>query len=404
MPKLGIIREGKVPSDRRAPLSPQQCLHVMQQYLDVEIVVQQSSIRTFADEEYRERGIAVVENLHDCDIIMGVKEVNVEDLIPHKHFFFFSHTLKKQPYNQKLLQAIIAHHIQLTDYEALTDARGNRILGFGRYAGIVGCYNAFLTYGLKHSLYQLKPAHQCKDRDEMEAELSKIKLPPHFKLVMTGQGRVAHGALEILEKLPIKSISAEQFLNNQQINEPVYTSLSIADHTQRNDGKPFNETKFLANGEHHYSTFPRFLKAADLYVACHFWKSGDPYLFTRDDLKSNDIRLSVVADISCDIDGPVASTIRPSTIAEPIYGYHPRTEQEIDFKNPEAIAVMAVDNLPCELPRDSSQDFGRELINKVLPHLFGDDPHRIIERGSETTKDGKLTQQFEYLGDYLAGG
>lgn len=403
MIKLGIIREGKVPPDRRVPLSPEQCLRVSEEYLDVDIVVQESPIRSFSDQEYLDLGIPIVEDLSDCDIIMGVKEVNIEDLIPNKHFFFFSHTLKEQPYNRKLLQAILDNKIKLTDYEALKNKNGNRIIGFGRYAGIVGCYNAFLTYGLKHSLYQLKPANLCVDRAEMEKELTKIQLPKDFKVVITGFGRVGHGALEILHQLPITEVTPEEFLSDTN-DGPVFTHLSVGDYNKRDDGKPFNKHEFYANGEGHSSTFPRYLKEADLYIACHFWKADSPFLYTREDLKTQDLRVSVVADISCDIDGPVASTIRPSTIAMPIYGYCPMKEEEVNFKDDGAIAVMAVDNLPCELPKDASKDFGSELIKKIFPVLFGDDPHQIIERGSETTKEGKLSKYFEYLEDYLAEG
>lgn len=400
--KLGIIREGKTPPDKRVPLSPKQCLRVMAEYENLNIVVQKSAIRSFKDEEYAELGIPVVDDLHDCDIIMGVKEVNIEDLIPNKHFFFFSHTLKKQPYNRKLLQAIIEKKIQLTDYEALTDENGIRIIGFGRYAGIVGCYNAFLTYGLKHKLYSLKPAHQCKDRKEMEEELSKVKLPKDFKIVLTGFGRVGLGALEIINLLPITEVGPEEFLSDK-FDGPVFTQLAVEDYYAREDRKEFDKDAFYESGEGHHSTFPRYLKEANVYVACHFWKAGSPYLFTREDLKDDSIKTSVVADISCDIDGPVASTIRPSTIENPIYGYNPSTESEVDFMDENAIAVMAVDNLPCELPKDASTDFGNELIKNVFPVLFGNDPHKIIERATETTKEGKLSPHFNYLSDYLLG-
>lgn len=400
--KIGIIREGKVPPDHRVPLSPDQCIRVMEEFPDVELVVQKSPIRSFKDNEYSDLGVPIVDSLDDCDIIMGVKEVNFEDLIPKKHYFFFSHTFKMQPYNRRLLQTIIEKKIQLTDYEVLTNEAGNRIIGFGRYAGIVGCYNGFRTYGLKHSLYNLKPAHQCADRKEMESEMSKIKLLKDTKIVLTGFGRVGHGALEIMNQLPITEVSPEEFLEDV-FKEPVFTHLGLADYLERNDGKEFNMEEFFEDGSGHKSTFPRYLHEADLYIACHYWESSSPYLVTREDLKHENMRVSVIADISCDIDGPVASTIRPSTIADPIYGYDPKTEKEVNFDNESAIAVMAVDNLPCELPKDASVDFGNELIKSVFPALFGEDPESIIERGSQTTKDGKLTYEFKYLADYLAG-
>ncbi|MDX1652061.1 MAG: NAD(P)-dependent oxidoreductase [Brumimicrobium sp.] len=400
--KLGLIREGKTPPDKRVPLAPAQCKRVMEQFPEVEIVVQKSPIRAFHDEEYARQGLTLTDSLEDCDIIMGVKEVNIDDLIPNKHYFFFSHTFKKQPYNRKLLQAILEKNIVLTDYEVLTRENGLRLIGFGRYAGIVGCYNGFRSYGIKHGLYELKPAHECIDRKELENELKKVDLPKNTKIVLTGFGRVGNGAREIIDLLPIVEVSPEEFLKDS-FDSAVYTHLNVEDYNRRADGKPFDKEAFYESGEGHVSTFPRYLKEADMYIACHYWKKGAPYLYTREDLKSGRIRTSVVADISCDIDGPVASTIRPSTIAQPIYGYNPVSQSEDDFMKKGVIAVMAVDNLPCELPKDASQDFGNELIKHIFPVLFGDDPTRIIERGTQTTKQGGLTPKFSYLSDYIAG-
>jgi saccharopine dehydrogenase (NAD+, L-lysine-forming) len=399
--KIGLIREGKTPPDKRVPLTPVQCAIVKERFPSVDLVVQTSPVRAFTDDDYRAEGIQVVDSIADCDVVFGVKEVNIPDLIDNKHFFFFSHTIKKQPYNRKLLQAIIEKKIQLTDYEVLTDSKGLRLIGFGRYAGIVGCYNGFRAYGLKHGLYELKPANQCFDRKEMEGELKKVKLPTNTKIVLTGFGRVGNGAREIMALLPIVEVSPVEFLT-ENFNSPVFTHLNVEDYNEREDGKPFEKADFYSSGKGHRSTFPKYLAHADMYVACHFWKSTAPFLFTRDDLKQSNVRTSVVADISCDIDGPVACTIRPSTIADPIYGYDPSTESEADFQQDGVITVMAVDNLPCELPRDASEDFGNELITKILPALLGDDPTNIIARGTET-KDGKLTSYFSYLQNYLDG-
>ncbi|MGM0477904.1 MAG: NAD(P)-dependent oxidoreductase [Bacteroidota bacterium] len=400
--KIGIIREGKTPPDKRVPLTPNQCRLVEEQYPHVEIYVQESPIRAFSDDQYREQGIEVVKNIDDCDVIMGVKEVNIEDLIPEKQFFFFSHTIKRQPYNRDLLRAVVDKRIQLTDYEVLTRENGVRLIGFGRYAGIVGCYNGFRTYGLKNKLYDLKPAHECDDRKEMEGELNKVQLPEDTKIVLTGFGRVGYGAREIIDLLPIKEVTPEEF-TDETFDEPVYTHLNLDDYVERSDGKPFDKKAYFKDGSGHVSTFPKYLEHADMFIACHFWKEGSPYLFTREDLKSPAVRTTVVADISCDIDGPVACTIRPSTIADPIYGYDPQTEKETAYDEDGAIAVMAVDNLPCELPKDASEDFGNELIKHILPALLSDDPTDIIGRGSETTLDGQLSPHFSYLSDYLEG-
>ncbi len=400
--KLGIIREGKVPPDHRVPLTPKQCKNLMAIYSDLEIIVQPSPIRAYADEEYKALGIEVNEDLTDCDVIIGVKEVNIEDLIPNKKFMFFSHTFKKQPYNRDLLNAILDKNIQLIDYEVLKGKNGKRVIGFGRYAGIVGCYNGFLTYGLKHDLYELKPAHKCKDRKEVESELQKVVLPKDTRIVLTGYGRVGHGAREILDLLPIKEVSPEEFLE-KEFDQAVYTHLELEDYYDKKDGGEFIKREFYTQPELYKSSFPKYLSKTDMYIPCHYWSDKADFIFTRDDLKKENVRLSVVADISCDIDGPVACTIRPSKIADPIYGYNPMTESEDDFKKEGVIAVMAVDNLPCELPLDASEDFGSELMKEVLPSLLGEDIDGLIERGSETTLDGKLTKYFSYLEDYVAG-
>jgi len=400
--KIGIIREGKVPPDMRVPLTPIQCRSLLDVYPNLDIVVQPSPIRAYNDEAYLNLGISMSEDLSDCDIIMGVKEVNAEDLIPDKKFMFFSHTIKKQPYNRDLLQAIIDKKIQLIDYEVLKDKSNKRIIGFGRYAGIVGCYNGFLTYGLKHGLYDLKAANKCADRKEVEQELKRVELPSNTKIVLTGFGRVGHGAREIMDLLPIKEVSPEEFIS-QEFDSPVYTQLEVEDYYAKKDGTPFNKSEFYKSPENFSCTFSKYLSHADMYIPCHYWSDKAEYIITRDDLKKENVRLSVVADISCDIDCAVACTIRPSKISDPIYGYNPITETEDDFMKEGVIAVMAVDNLPCELPLDASEDFGSELIKEIIPSLIGEDKDLIIARGSETTLEGELSEYFAYLENYLTG-
>lgn len=401
MIKIGIIKEGKTPPDKRVPLSPEQCERILNDYDNVEIYVQKSNIRKFSDRDYERLGIAVVDDVSHCDILMGVKEVPIDELIPNKKYLFFSHTFKEQPYNRKLLQAIIDKNIQLIDWEVITNAKGQRLIAFGRYAGIVGCYNGFLAYGLKSGLYNLKPAHQCEDRAEMEAQLPTIKLPKNFKAVITGKGRVGGGALEVIEKIDIKEVSPEAFLN-ETFDEPVYTVLDVADYYERDDKQPMNKQEFYKNPKGYHSVFPKYAKVSNMYIACHYWDSESPFIFTREDAKSSNFKIEIVADISCDIDCAVASTLQPSTIAEPLYGYNPQTETVVDFKSEGAIGVMAVDNLPCELPKDASESFGEMFIEHVLEPLLGNDPENIIERASET-KNGELTTHFSYLEDYLKG-
>jgi saccharopine dehydrogenase (NAD+, L-lysine forming) len=398
--KIGIIREGKVPPDFRVPLAPHQCVEIKENYPQVDFVIQPSPIRCFDDNQYIEKGITVQEDLSDCDLIMGVKEVPVDALIPHKKFMFFSHTIKKQVYNRRLLQEILDKKIQLIDYEVLKNKVGKRLIGFGRYAGIVGCYNGFRAFGLKHQLYSIKKASECHDRVELEEELKKVVLPANTKVVVTGFGRVGFGAREILHLLPIMEVAPEEFGN--EFNQAVFTHLEVGDYFARKDGQEFDKKAFYTNPEQYKSVFPSFANQSDMYIACHFWSNKSPNILENDDLLKENVRLSVVADISCDIAGPIATTLRPSTIKDPIYGYNPETQSEVDFMEKNAIAVMAVDNLPCELPKDASEDFGNDFIQFVLPHFFNGDPDTVIERGSETNLEGELMPGFTYLEDYLS--
>ncbi|HNS41648.1 MAG TPA: NAD(P)-dependent oxidoreductase [Taishania sp.] len=398
--RIGIVREGKIPRDLRVPLTPKQCKTIEAQYPEVEVIVQPSPFRSYKDEEYRAEGIALNEDLSACDVLLGVKEVNISDLIPNKKYMFFSHTMKKQAYNQKLLRAILDKKIQLIDYEALKDKNNKRIIGFGRYAGIVGTYNGFLTLGLKTKTFNLKPAYLCEHREELEKELVNVSLPANTKIVVTGWGRVGNGAKEILDLLPIKEVSPREYLE-ETFDEPVYTHLDTEDYYAPKNGGEFVKKDFYSAPETYKSTLDTYiLKDTTMYIPCHFWSNRAPKLITTELLTNPKCKLKVIADVSCDIADPIVSTIRPSKIGDAIYGYNPFTAKEVDFMDEDAVAVMAVDNLPCELPKDASEDFGNELIRSVFPRLFREDPDQIIFRGSETDLNGNLTSHFEYLSDY----
>jgi len=399
--KIGVIKEGKIPPDRRVPLSPQQCKLINEQP-GIELVVQKSDIRKFTDAQYVSEGIELVDSVADCDVLIGVKEVPEEQLIPNKKYLFFSHTFKEQPYNRKLLKTILEKNIQLIDWEAITNSRGQRLIAFGRYAGIVGTYNAFLGYGIKFSRYALKRAFECEDKKEMEGQLVNVDLPSGFKVVLTGKGRVGGGSIEVLEKIGIRRVDPKEFLT-KDFEEPVYTQLGVEHYNKTKDGEKFDKQLFYQDPSEFDSDFLKYACEADMYVACHYWDSNAPYIFSREEAKDPGWKVSVIADISCDIDCAVASTIRPSTIASPFYGYDRVTEKEVNFMDKGAIGVMAVDNLPCELPKDASVDFGEMFIEHVLEPLKGNDPEDIIWRASET-KNGTLTPHFNYLEDYVNGG
>ena len=397
---FGIIRERKNPPDKRVVLSPGACQKVLASFPEAKITIEPSPVRVFTDAEYTAAGIEVASTMQHCDVLIGVKEVPLEALIPNKKYFFFSHTIKKQPYNRKLLQAVLKNNIELYDHEVITNIKGIRLVAFGRYAGIVGAYNGLRAFGLKSESFAIPKAETLKDKQALIGELLKVKLPP-VKVLLTGKGRVGNGAKEILDGMKLKEVNVQDYLT-RTFDEAVYCQIDVLDYNRRVDRKELPMQDFFEHPEVYESTFMRFAKHTDLYIAGHFYGDGAPYLFTREDAKKPDFRIRVVADISCDIDGPVASTLRASTIAEPIYGYDPVKEAETDFMDPAAIAVMAVDNLPAELPRDASEGFGQTFVESVIPAFFNGDKDGILDR-ARMTQNGKLTPRYAYLQGYADG-
>lgn len=399
--KIGILRESNTPPDKRVPLTPEQCAEVQEKFDNVSIIVQPSLFRCFSDDEYKSKGLIVDEDINDCDILFGVKEVEINNFIPGKIYLFFSHTIKKQEHNRKLLQAVLERKIQLVDYEALTDKHGFRIIGFGRFAGLVGAYNGLRAYGLRNKLFDLNPAYLCFDIIEMLRELDTIKLP-QVKIAVTGDGRVASGVLEIMKRLNIEKVEPAEYIL-KTYTEPVFTQLIPQNYVRRKDFEPFDLLHFFNHPDEYENVFLPFARTTDLLIASAFWNPRSPVLFTASDMKENGFRISVISDITCDIVGSIPSTKKASTIDDPFYDYNPETgELEPAFSSLANISVQAVDNLPCELPKDASEDFGRNLIDKVLPAFLENDPDEIIERAS-ITKNGKLTPRFSYLQDFANG-
>lgn len=332
---------------------------------------------------------------------MGVKEVDMSTFIEGKTYVFFAHVAKKQAYNRGMLQEMMKKKITLIDYEYLTKPDGMRVVAFGRWAGIVGAYNALRARGIRNDSFHLKPAHECHDMEEMFAGLREIKLRPK-KILVTGEGRVALGALETLDQLNIRKVSKEDFLN-KEFSEPVLCQIGPQDYVEHKDGLPFDFNHFIQHPEDYISTFKPFTKVTDIFIACHFWDDKSPKFITKEDYRDEDFKISVIADVSCDIADPIPSTLRASTISDPFYGYNPYEEkEEVAFTNPKNITVMAVDNLPGEVPRDSSHGFGEALINNVFDALVVDDKDKIVERAT-IIRDGELTPRYAYLADYVAG-
>lgn len=398
--KFGIIKERKNPPDKRVVFSPDQLARLKQQHQELSLKVESSDIRVFKDEEYKNRGIEVSNDLSDCDVLFGIKEIPVEDLIPNKSYFFFSHTIKKQPHNKKLLQAILENNIDLYDLETIVDDHNHRLIGFGKYAGIVGVYNSIRAFGIKFELFKLPKAETLSGKEALITHLKRLVLPP-LKFVVTGTGNVGSGVKEVLDAIKVKEVSIENYLT-KNYTQSVYTQIHALDYNRRMDGKAFDFNDFSQNPKEYVSDFERFTKVSDIYITAHFHANGAPNILTREMLQASDCKIKVVADISCDIDGSIASSLRTSTIAEPFYGYLPSENKEVDVFHPAAIVVMAVDNLPCELPKDASEGFGEMFMKHVIPAFFNGDKDGILQRAKITEK-GKLTPRFSYLQDYVDG-
>lgn len=393
--KIGIIKEGKIPVDERVPLTPKQCRWIVDNYPGVEIYVQKSNVRRIKDEEYAKEGIPLVDDLRHCDIILGVKEVPISMLIPDKTYIFFSHTIKMQEYNKPLLKAIIEKNITLIDWE-LMKKNNKRVIGFGYFAGFVGAYNTFFTFGIVHKQYTLKRAYQLKDKTEVLDQLKNVTFRKPLKVILTGGGKVAHGVEEILQALSFKKVTPLQFLKNH-FSDNVYTQLEVTEYFRRKDGKSFNKTEFYKNGNNvdYESDFLKYASSANFWIAGHYWDSKSPYILPAHMVKHPSMMLEIIGDISCDINGPVATTIRASSISSPYYFVNKYTLKEEDTYSEDTIPVMAVDNLPCELPVDASEHFGQMFIQFVLNELLK--PESEMIKKATIVKNGGLTENFLYL-------
>jgi alanine dehydrogenase len=397
--KMGILREGKVPADSRVPIVPEQCRKI-QQRAPVQVAVQPFAGRCFSDKEFLQAGIRLQEDLQDCTLLLGVKEVPIQHLIPGKTYLFFSHTIKKQPYNRKLLQAVLEKDIRLIDYEVLTDDEGERLIAFGKFAGMVGAHNALYAYGERTQAFRLRRMKDCRDYAEAKMLYRHMQWPP-VKIVLTGTGRVGRGAAEVLRDMGIREVDAETFVQ-KDFQEAVFTQLRAREYVRHQEGLPFEPRHYYAHPGEYESAFAPFAAAADIFINGIFWDNRAPVFFTREMMRQPDFRIRTIADVTCDI-APVSSvpsTIRPSTIAAPVYGYDPHTGEEVTPYQEHRIDVMAIDNLPNEMPRDASTAFGQMFLDRVLPEFFKSHSP-VLERATIADK-GALCPLFAYLEDYVA--
>lgn len=388
-----------MPRDTRSPLTPDQCKNLLATYKDLQIFVQPSPHRCFMDEEYRLAGCSVLEDVSKADILLGVKEVPIAELISDKTYFFFSHTIKKQPHNRELLKALLAKRIRMVDYECLVGEDGRRLIGFGYFAGIVGAYNALQTYGQKTGGFELAPATTFLNLAEILKKYAGLKLPA-FKTVLTGGGKVARGASEVLKAFGIREVTKDEFVS-KEFEEAVFVKLENEELYVRKDGKPFIREDFFAHPAEYTCPFTNLYQNADLMINGVYWAPGNPVFFTIQELRSPDFRIKVIADITCDIapEASLPTTLRATKIGDPVFGFDPRTAAETAPYTHGCIDVMSIDNLPNELPRDASGEFGRVLSETIFPELLKPESEVILK--ATICKDGFLTPKFNYLADFV---
>jgi alanine dehydrogenase len=395
---IGLSKERKNPPDNRVALSPIQCIALQQRYPEVQVVVESSPARCFSDEAYREVGIQVVDSLEHCDVIFNIKEVPSEALIAGKTYFFFSHTIKKQPYNRTMLQSILQKNITLIDYEVLRYETGARVLGFGRYAGVVGTYNGLLVYGKKHGLFTLKPAHESKNYADILTQLLRVELP-NLRIVITGGGRVSQGALDLLRAIQIREVTPNQYLHIEY-NEPVFVQLNSPDLYVHPTLKQWDTKHFYQHHGEYISQFKGYAACTDLLVNGIYWTEDLPRLFETEDTQDPEkFKPTVIADISCDVEGSVPITYKATSIKDPVIGWSRRTLSPCEPYTEDSVDVMAVGNLPNELPKDASEEFGEMLLQLVMPEFLSE-KSRLIQEAT-ITQSGNLTAHFQYLSDFV---
>lgn len=394
--KIGIIKETKTPVDNRVALAPYQVADLNDRFPEHEIVVQSSDIRAFSDAEYSDKGVKVVDDVNDCDVLFGIKEAKIESLIPNKHYVFFGHIAKMQEYNRPLLKAMLDKNLTFSDYEYLVDDNNLRVCAFGWWAGVVGVYYTLRGYGLKTKTYELPKPDLRFSLDQLILNLKAIHLPP-VKILVTGAGRVSQGAQHVLNSIGAELLTEEEYLSAEKVNKLSYTFADVDKLVKRVDGRTFTFADFLKEPQNYESDFMRWAYSTDLLICAHFWGPDAPVYLSQDNLRDERLRIRMIGDVTCDIMGSIKSTVKPATHAEPYYDYYPQTEKDMPaFSSEENITVMAVDTCPNALPMDTSEYFGKMLCQYVFEPLLRGESSPILERAT-IVKSGHLTERFAYL-------
>lgn len=394
---IGLIKEGKIPADNRVALTPAQCKWIKDNIPGMDILVEASDTRCYSNQEYRRAGITVTDDINNCDVLLGIKEVPILQLIAGKTYLFFSHTKKKQAHNQQLLQAILEKKITLIDYECLEHEDGQRIIGFGFFAGIVGAHNGMMAYGKRTGLYDLPRVYSVKDYRTLINHYFGLKLPP-VKIAITGSGRVAHGVLEIMNLMGITEVEPDEYLE-RKFSYPVYTQLKGTELYTHKETKTYKRQDFHENPSAYRSRFLPYSRCTDILMNGIYWEKSIPRLFEKEDI-NDQFSIQTIADITDDENGSIPINLGDQTIENPVYGVSRNGFMKTIPYQADSIDVIAVGNLPNELPRDASSYFGDQLIKFVLPDLK---QGSTILAGATMVNQGILTKPYDYLADYAAG-
>ena len=406
MYKIAVIRESRS-DDRRTPLVPTHIKEILSTYTDLNITIQPSKHRCFLDQEYEEQGAIISEDLSDCDLILGVKEIEPDLLTPSKCYMFFSHTSKIQPDNsaaaqgtpgmdkKELLREILKKKITLIDYENIRDDLSRRYLGFGRFAGIVGCYNSLNLYLETIGQRPMPRAYELNSYEKLKDNIGKRDFG-NARIIITGDGRVARGSLEFLEFTNIQKVSPDDYLQNNN-SSAVFCNLPTAAYVSHKDGNDFDLQHFINSPETYVSVLDKYMPSTSMLISAHYWDPKSPRLLEKNDIEKYH-NLKVIGDITCDVNGSIPTTSRPSTIIDPYYYVDRTTLQEVN-QHYQALAVMAVDNLPSELPKDSSKEFGDGIVNEVLPYILEKDDGRI--KRATIIENGDFLPSYKYLANYI---
>ena len=392
---LADLREARI-DENRTPFSPSQISNLLDEFSNLKIIVQPSKRRCFKNEDYLKAGAQITDDLSSADIIFGVKEVDISTLIKDKIYLFFSHTSKVRQYigqtikdkaiiyKRELLREIVKKNITLIDYENVREVSGEgfRYLGFGRFAGIIGTYNTLNLYLKLYNKQPLSRAFEINNYEQIKKLISKQNFNK-IKILVTGSGRASKGAIEMLKHANIKQVSINDYLN-KKYNEAIFSNISPRKHIERKNGKDISKVK-------------NYLFDSDMFIACHYWDPKFPKLFFPRHINEFK-KLKIIGDITCDINGSIPTTIRSTSIAKPYYSIDIDSMKEIDL-GAKGIAVMAVDNLPSELPQDASEEFGSSVISENLPYLIDKDDGRINR--ATTASNGKFCGNFAYLNDFI---